>query len=194
MNSFQEAYSKLNKEQKKAVDTIEGPVMVIAGPGTGKTQVLALRIANILKKTDSGPSAILCLTFTRSGVTAMRKRLLDYIGTDANKVIVSTFHGFAQRLIEKHYTLLDFAIPPELLDDTKAVSLIDEILHIRDWEYLRPRGNPATYFSDLKSLISLLKREQLSPSDFKASILYEIENLQNWIICLATVKFNIDIG
>ncbi len=176
---FSKAYKKLNKEQKRAVDTIDGPVMVIAGPGTGKTQVLTLRIANVLQKTDVGASGVLCLTFTRSGVTAMRKRLIEYIGTDANKVIVSTFHGFAQRLVEKHYSLLGFITPPELLDDTKAVSLVDEILHARDWEYLRPRANPATYFSDLKNLISLLKREGISPIDFKSSIGTEIENLKN---------------
>lgn len=174
---FKEAYKKLNKEQKRAVDTLDGPVMVIAGPGTGKTQVLSLRIANILKKTDIGASGILCLTFTRSGVTAMRKRLLDYIGVDANKVIVSTFHGFAQRLVEKNYALLGFMRPPELLDDNKAVFLVDEILHTHDWVYLRPRANPATYFNDIKSLISLLKREQLSPRDFKATVVAEIELL-----------------
>ncbi|MEI8224217.1 MAG: ATP-dependent DNA helicase [bacterium] len=174
---FKEAYKKLNKEQKRAVDTLDGPVMVIAGPGTGKTQVLSLRIANILKQADIGASGILCLTFTRSGVTAMRKRLVDYIGTDANKVVVATFHGFAQRLVEKNYELLGFIQPPELLDDNKAVFLVDEILHDRNWVHLRPRANPATYFNDIKSLISLLKREQLSPSDFKVTVIEEIENL-----------------
>jgi DNA helicase-2/ATP-dependent DNA helicase PcrA len=176
---FKEAYKKLNKEQKRAVDTLDGPVMVIAGPGTGKTQVLALRIANILQKTDVGASAVLCLTFTRSGVMAMRKRLMEIVGTDANKVIVNTFHGFAQRLIEKHYELLGFATVPELLDESKAVFLADEILHNRTWDYLRPRANPASYFGDIKNLISLLKRERFSAEDFKATITAEIENLVN---------------
>lgn len=170
LKSFSEEYKKLNTEQKRAVDTIDGPVMVIAGPGTGKTQVLTLRIANILKKTDVGASSILCLTFTRSGVTAMKKRLMEYIGVEANRVTVSTFHGFAQRLVEKNYELLDFSQSPELLDDNKAVFLVDEILHSREWKYLRPRANPATYFSDIKSLISLLKREGLSPDDFRNTI------------------------
>jgi DNA helicase-2/ATP-dependent DNA helicase PcrA len=73
---FQAAYEKLNKEQKSAVDTIDGPVMVIAGPGTGRTQVLSLRIANILNS-DAGvqADAVLCLTFTNSGVRAMQERL-----------------------------------------------------------------------------------------------------------------------
>lgn len=176
---FTSAYKKLNPAQRAAVDTIDGPVMVIAGPGTGKTQVLALRIANILQKTDVGARAVLCLTFTRSGVTAMRKRLIEYIGTDANRVEVATFHGFAQRLVEKHYELLGFLTPPELLDENKSVFLVDEILHAREWNYLRPRSNPATYFNDIKSLVSLLKREGLSADVFKKTIIDEIENLKN---------------
>jgi len=65
---FQKLYKGLNAEQKRAVDTVEGPVMVIAGPGTGKTSILTLRIANILEKTDTSPDSILALTFTESGV------------------------------------------------------------------------------------------------------------------------------
>ncbi len=176
---FDIEYKKLNEQQKIAVDTIDGPVMVIAGPGTGKTQVLSLRIANILQKTDVGASSVLCLTFTRSGVIAMRKRLMEYMGTEANKVGVSTFHGFATRLVEKHYELLGFTTVPELLDETKSVFLADEILHNRTWEYLRPRANPASYFNDIKSLISLLKRENYSADAFKKIIIDEIEDLEN---------------
>jgi len=62
---FKEYYEKLNSEQRKAVDLIDGPVMVIAGPGTGKTQILTLRIANILLKTDTDPDSILAITFTK---------------------------------------------------------------------------------------------------------------------------------
>jgi DNA helicase-2/ATP-dependent DNA helicase PcrA len=72
---FNDKYKALNKEQKLAVDTIEGPVMVIAGPGTGKTTILTLRIANILKETDTPASGILALTFTDSGVKSMKKQV-----------------------------------------------------------------------------------------------------------------------
>src|SRR3989338_1519419 len=74
-STFETLYRALNPRQREAVDAIEGPVIVIAGPGTGKTQVLTLRIANILKRTDVGPEGILALTFTNSGVAAMRARL-----------------------------------------------------------------------------------------------------------------------
>jgi len=63
-DKFKKIYSQLNREQKLAVDTVEGPVMVVAGPGTGKTRTLILRIANILRLTDTQPENILALTFT----------------------------------------------------------------------------------------------------------------------------------
>ncbi len=176
---FTDSYGKLNKAQREAVDTTEGPVMVVAGPGTGKTQVLALRIANILQKTDAGAESVLCLTFTNSGVRAMRERLERYIGNDANRVSISTFHSFAIGLIEKHYDLLDFAHPPELLSDEEAIVLVDSILENNEWEHIRPRANPTMYFNDLKHLISLLKRERISAEEFLAEVKKEINTLES---------------
>jgi len=65
MKAYKQALSKLNQEQKQAVETIDGPVLVIAGPGTGKTQLLSLRVASILEKTDTDAGSILCVTFTQ---------------------------------------------------------------------------------------------------------------------------------
>ncbi len=172
---FAEAYKKLNTAQRDAVDSIDGPVMVVAGPGTGKTQILALRIGNILEKTDTHADGILCLTFTNSGVRAMRERLMSYIGSDASKVKISTFHSFALDLIERHYPILDFEKDPELIDDTRAITIADEILETNDWEHLRPRGNSTQYFYDIKSLIALLSRERITPEEFLKEIEHDIK-------------------
>src|SRR3989338_3928385 len=99
-NHFATLYGQLNPGQKLAVDSIDGPVMVVAGPGTGKTTVLTLRIANILKETDTSPENILALTFTESGAYTMRKKLVSIIGTAAYKVTISTFHGFCNDVIK----------------------------------------------------------------------------------------------
>jgi DNA helicase-2/ATP-dependent DNA helicase PcrA len=176
---FEDAYTKLNKAQKQAVDTIEGPVMVIAGPGTGKTQILALRIANILQKTDTSADGILCLTFTNSGVRAMQERLRTYIGSAASRVAVLTFHSFGMKLLEEFYGHLDFETAPKLIDDLQSVALCDEILHTHDWKHIRSRANPALYFNDIKSLISLLKRERISPQNFLKEIEKEIDTVKN---------------
>lgn len=91
----------LNEAQKKAVETIQGPVLTIAGPGTGKTEILAARITNILSTTDTKPEEILCLTYTDDGTIAMRERLLQFIGSASYRGQVSTFHGFCSKVIQE---------------------------------------------------------------------------------------------
>ena len=175
---FEEQYKKLNKAQKEAVDSLDGPVMVVAGPGTGKTQILSLRIANILQKTDIKADGILCLTFTNSGVDAMKKRLSRYIGPEGQKVNVSTFHSFGLEIIGEHFKVLGLSSAPKLLEDTESVIFFDEILNGNDWQYLRPRADSARYFKDLRSLISLLKRDRITKEDFSSAIEKEIEFLK----------------
>src|SRR6059058_851922 len=101
LQKFNEEYNKLNPEQRMAVDQIEGPVMVIAGPGTGKTQILSARIGRILlSDAQLEPNNILCLTYTDAGVVAMRRRLSQFIGPDAYKVGIYTFHAFCNDVIQ----------------------------------------------------------------------------------------------
>src|SRR3989338_4698427 len=126
--TFEKEYKKLNKAQREAVETLTGPVMVVAGPGTGKTQVLSMRIANILNKTDIKADAILCLTFTNSAVDAMKARLKQYIGEAGEEVNVSTFHSFGMQIIEKYYPALGLNIAPKLLDDADTAILFYEVL------------------------------------------------------------------
>jgi DNA helicase-2/ATP-dependent DNA helicase PcrA len=102
MDYVRSRYAKLNQAQKQAVDIIDGPVIVIAGPGTGKTELLSVRTANILQKTDTLPENILCLTFTESGASAMRQRLTEIIGKDAYRVAVHTFHSFGVEVINQN--------------------------------------------------------------------------------------------
>src|SRR5665647_3525055 len=100
LEKFNKEYERLNPQQKKAVDTIEGPVIVNAGPGTGKTQILAIRIGKILQQTDVNPNNILCLTYTDNGAVEMRNRLLEIIGTAAYGIRIHTFHSFCNEVIQ----------------------------------------------------------------------------------------------
>lgn len=173
---FEKEYKKLNKAQREAVDSIDGPVMVVAGPGTGKTQILALRIGNILLKTDTKADGVLCLTFTNSAVEAMKNRLAEYIGEASLEVNIFTFHSFGMKIIESYYQVLQFPTVPKLLDDADTAILFDEILNENEWKYLRPRADTSRYFSDLRSLISLLKRERITGEFFLSEIEKEIES------------------
>ena len=102
--AFAKELSRLNEQQKIAVSTIEGPVLVIAGPGTGKTQIIATRIGQLLasEEAQAQPHNILCLTYTEAGAIAMRKRLLKIIGTDAHRITIETFHAFCNTVIQQN--------------------------------------------------------------------------------------------
>lgn len=92
----------LNKEQQAAVDYLEGPLLVLAGPGTGKTQLLSAKVEYILKNTDTNPENILCLTFTESGASNMRERLRTMVGQAAASVNIFTYHAFGSSILERY--------------------------------------------------------------------------------------------
>ena len=164
---FDIAYKRLNAEQKKAVDTIEGPVMVIAGPGTGKTQILTLRIANILLQTDVPPEAVLALTFTESGVRSMKERLTTLIGPNAHRVNIYTFHGLANFIIQNYPEFFPEIAGSNPISDPEKLTLLEEILDGKKYERLKPFGNPYFNVRSILSEISNLKREIVSPERFR---------------------------
>lgn len=92
----------LNKEQASAVEYLDGPLLVLAGPGTGKTQLLSAKVAYILEHTDTNPENILCLTFTESGASNMRERLGTMVGRAAAKVNIFTYHAFGSNILERY--------------------------------------------------------------------------------------------
>lgn len=161
---FTEAYEQLNNEQRAAVEAIEGPVFVIAGPGTGKTQVLTIRIANILAKTDTPPDAILALTFTESAAANMRERLAQLIGSAAWRVRIHTFHGFAESLISRYPDSFPRIIGAQVATDAERAELLDEAILTTEVKHLRPFGDPLYYHSAVARSISTMKRENVTPA------------------------------
>ena len=167
---FSTSYQKLNQEQQKAVDTIEGPVMVLAGPGTGKTQILAMRIANILLKTDINPSSILALTFTESGASAMRKRLISLIGETAYQVHIQTFHSFCNDVIQSNSEFFPELSHGDALADLDRFELFRQIIQSEPLSLLRPINAPLHYVKAAMGAIQNLKREGLMPDEFEKLI------------------------
>ena len=159
---FQKAYSSLNENQKKAVDTIDGPVMVMAGPGTGKTQVLTVRIANILAKTDTDPSAILALTFTEAAAKEMRHRLIDLIGKDGYYVRISTFHSFCNDIILENPERFSRPAGSQAATELEKIRIVTQILDQDSFKLLKPLNSPYLYLKDIISSISALKREGIT--------------------------------
>jgi len=175
--AFNEAYASLNAAQRVAVDTIDGPVMVVAGPGTGKTQILTLRIANILRQTDTAPESILALTFTESGAKAMRERLRRYLGSAAYRVPIFTFHGFADHLIHTYPDAFPRIIGSRPASDIEKISVIESIIDNPDLKILRPGGNPSYYITPLLRQFGELKKEYVRPDDLAQIIAGEVEQL-----------------
>src|SRR5215217_4475188 len=162
---FAEIYNGLNTQQKLAVDTIDGPVMVIAGPGTGKTQILAARIGKILLETDTSPKNILCLTYTDAGAIAMRKRLLHFIGADAYKVNINTFHAFCNDIIQENLSMFEkSALNP--ISELESIQLFKNLIDSFQKNHLlkRYRGDVYYEIKNLQHLFSAMKREGWTPN------------------------------
>lgn len=126
---FEKVYSVLNDAQRQAVDTIEGPVMVIAGPGTGKTQILTLRIANILKQDGMEPENILALTFTNAAAYNMRQRLSGIVGSElAYRVKIATFHSFAEDTMKQFPEYFPQFHGARLISPVEQIEMIEQIV------------------------------------------------------------------
>ena len=176
--AFQDVLHNLNPKQKEAVNQIEGPVLVIAGPGTGKTHILSARIGKILLETDAQAQNILCLTFTDAGVHAMRQRLLQFIGPEAHRVHLYTFHSFCNTIIQDNLERFGRQ-DMEPLSDLERVEIIRTILEKLplDHPLKLGRNDPFFYEKHLHHLFQKMKAERWSPAHIHARIREYLESL-----------------
>lgn len=160
-DKFLNEYNNLNDEQKQAVDKIDGPVLVLAGPGTGKTQLLGMRVANILHQTDATPQNILCLTFTEAAATNMTDRMAKIFGPEAYKVSVNTFHGFCANVMNQFSEYFYQGAQLTVANDLEKSEIVSGIL--RELPYDNPLSGVfnelPTYLKSTQSAISNLKRQ-----------------------------------
>ncbi len=155
----------LNDEQRRAVEYLNGPLLVLAGPGTGKTQLLSAKVAYILEQTDANPENILCLTFTDAGAQNMRDRLQTMIGKAAQDVNIHTYHAFGKDLLDRYRNYTDVM-------DRKIESTIDETLQYKIIAEIQDklpamdilRTGP---IKDIISTISNAKSARLSSNDLR---------------------------
>lgn len=168
---YVEEYEKLNTQQKRAVDTVAGPVMVIAGPGTGKTQILSRRVANIMTNHQTHPEEIVCLTYTEAGASEMLDRLEGLIGEEGRKVRVSTIHSFCSELILENPDL--FGRQPKVISTAVKYELLKEIMdkYITENSSLyKNSGDRYSSKDQLLELFSMMKRQGLNKADIEKKI------------------------
>lgn len=164
---FVKRYGVLNERQKEAVDTIDGPVMVIAGPGTGKTELLSVRVANILRKTDTLAENILCLTFTDSGANAMRERLIEIIGKEAYKVAIHTFHSFGSEIINQNGQYFYNGASFKPADELSSYEIIRDILKKLDHKnsLISQMNDEFVHLPDIFKTISEIKKNGITSDE-----------------------------
>nr|MBU1328866.1 ATP-dependent helicase [Candidatus Omnitrophota bacterium] len=167
MENFEKFYKELNVEQKKAVDIIEGPVLVLAGPGTGKTQILSVRAANIIRQKKALQENILILTYTNAAAKTMKERLAKIIGFKGYDVYVATFHSFANSILLDSEEAANYIQERIQIEDIEQVRVIEYILdHTQGISEIRPFNAPYNYVKEIQKKIGDLKREGVSPEEF----------------------------
>ncbi|HBH46502.1 MAG: hypothetical protein A2445_04095 [Candidatus Jacksonbacteria bacterium RIFOXYC2_FULL_44_29] len=156
----------LNQEQHKAVTYTNGPLLIIAGAGTGKTTVITHKIAWLIEQSLAKPTEILALTFTDKAATEMEERVDKLVPYGLFDLWISTFHSFGQRILELH--ALDIGLTPDfrLLATTDSWLLIRKNLHKFNLDYYRPLGNPTKFIHALIKLFSRLKDEGITPAEY----------------------------
>jgi DNA helicase-2/ATP-dependent DNA helicase PcrA len=172
MGLFEDSYRQLNAAQKEAVDTINGPLLVVAGPGTGKTQLISMRVANILRQTDTDPANILCLTFTNKAALNMRERLITLTGGEAKGVMVRTFHSFAAELMNMYPDYFWNGARLTTAPDATQLDIIQTILSrlpLSNPLALKFAGN-FTAGRDVKNALKYTKEAGLTPDKLKALV------------------------
>ncbi len=171
MNSFETLYKNLNTHQARAVDALDGPLLVLAGPGTGKTQLLSIRTANIINKNKAKPGNILILTFSNAAAKAMRDRLTGFIGHNGYHVEIETFHSFANSIVLECEEALKFVSEKIEISEIEKIRSLEFILdNVKGAEFLRPFGAPYIHRREIEKRISELKNEGILPGDFKQKL------------------------
>jgi ATP-dependent DNA helicase UvrD/PcrA len=157
---------KLNKEQKEAIEHQEGPLLIVAGAGTGKTTVLTQRVFHLFNDLKLNTDEVLALTFTEKAANEMEERIERVLPFGYADLWVMTFHSFAQKILEDHG--IDIGLPSsfKILDEVGAWTLVRKNLEQFDLDYYRPLGNPTKFIRDMLKHFSRCKDELIEAKDY----------------------------
>lgn len=162
--SIQDAVSRLNPPQRQAVETTEGPLLIMAGAGSGKTRVLTHRIAWLIANRKAPPWAILAITFTNKAAREMQERVSKLVGPEGRDIWVSTFHSMCVRILRKDIERIGFTSNFSILDSTDQLSVIRNCmkeLNI-DTKKFEPKA--------VQAIISASKNELITPAQYEQKV------------------------
>ena len=158
----------LNDEQRKAVLAEDGPLLILAGAGSGKTSVLTTKVAYLIKEKGVNPKNIVAITFTNKAAKEMKERIIKLVGRDGYDIQISTFHSFGLRIIKENYEKLGYEKNFTIIDSDDSLTLIKKIM--KELNIDTTRCNPKF----IKNNISSCKNEMMTPSRYKSLAVDEV--------------------
>ena len=177
-----------NAKQQQAIDIIDGPVMLLAGPGTGKTFTVIQRIEKMLSM-GTDPSTILCLTFSDAAANEMRQRLIEKMGIIASGVDIYTYHSFCNEIIKTYPSQFEMTVGVRLIKDTEKIKLMRECIDEANLQYFVPERGDRYYFTkDFVGYIEKLKCQRLN----KEAYLKHLETNPNLLPLLRDTKAELE--
>ena len=156
----------LNKEQLQAVKYNKGPLLIIAGAGTGKTSVIVEKIKYLIKKKLAKPEQILALTFTEKAATEMEERVDQAMPYGYFQMNISTFHSFADQILKENGFQIGLSPSYRLMTEAETILLLKQNIFLFKLKYFRPLGNPNKFLEALLQHFSRLRDENISPEDY----------------------------
>jgi len=162
--------TELNENQLKAVQHESGPILVVAGAGTGKTRVITERIKHLIQDKNIDPQEILALTFTEKASHEMVERVGDIMPLGYEEPWIYTFHAFAERVLKEKGIEIGLDPSYKTLPDSDQWLLLRKNIFEMDLKYFRPLGNPTKFISDILTFISKLQDENISNKDFETFV------------------------
>ena len=162
---------RLNEKQRDAVENLDGPMLVLAGAGSGKTRVLTTKVAYLLEEKDISPRNILAITFTNKAAKEMKERIYNLIGREAFLVQISTFHSFGLKLLKENYELLGYSNNFTILDADDSLTVIKKIM--KEDNIDTNKFNPKA----IKASISDNKNEMVIVKDYEKFVYTEYDEV-----------------
>lgn len=156
----------LNDQQKKAIEFGEGPLLIIAGAGTGKTTVITERIKHLILDKNIEPESILALTFTEKAAQEMIERVDRIMPYGYTEMWISTFHSFCDNILKQEAYQIGLNPNYKLINETEGIMLMRKHLFKLGLQYYRPLGNPNKFIDDLLNHFSRLKDEDITTEDY----------------------------
>ena len=169
----------LNNEQKQAVEYNQGPLLIVAGAGTGKTTVITEKIKYLIQKNLARPEEILALTFTEKAASEMEERVDKAIPYGYFQMWISTFHSFANDVLKQEVHHIGLNSGFRLMTEAETIIFLRQNLFLFDLNYFRPLGNPNKFLASLLQHFSRIKDEDVSPEEYDKYIKNQKSKIKN---------------